>query len=300
MDKQVRTALFFMFRFGLLIACIKRFIIRPKHCQQILEVIKMKNHRSLIAVVLAVTLIATMCAALTGCSSNKNKVYTIGICQLIQHEALDAATEGFKKAVIDGLGEENVVFDPQNAQGEATVCSTIVNSFVTKKVDLIMANGTAALQAAYNATQTIPILGTSITEYGVALNIDNFSGTVGGNVSGASDLAPLSEQADMILELFPDAKKVAYSTAQPSPTRNIRLRSFPNTSVRRVSHALATHSATRTMSLRSQQRRPQTATLSTSRQTTQPLTASRLSATSSPLRKSPLSQAKQVSARAAA
>lgn len=185
----------------------------------------MKNHRSLIAVVLAVTLIATMCAALTGCSSNKNKVYTIGICQLIQHEALDAATEGFKKAVIDGLGEENVVFDTQNAQGEATVCSTIVNSFVTKKVDLIMANGTAALQAAYNATQTIPILGTSITEYGVALNIDNFNGTVGGNVSGASDLAPLSEQADMILELFPDAKKVGllYCSTEPNSEYQVKV-----------------------------------------------------------------------------
>lgn len=168
----------------------------------------MKNHRKLTAAVVAVTLVITMIAILTGCQGNESKVYNIGICQLVQHEALDAATDGFKKALIDTLGEENVNFDTQNAQGDPNTCSTIVNSFVTKKVDLIMSNGTAALQAAYNATQTIPILGTSITEYGAALKINNFSGTVGGNVSGTSDLAPLTEQADMIIELVPDAKTI--------------------------------------------------------------------------------------------
>ena len=71
-----------------------------------------------------------------------------------------------------------------------------------------MANATPALQAAQAATNTIPVLGTSVTEYGVALGLDNFSGTVGGNVSGTSDLAPLDQQADMIVEWMPDAKKV--------------------------------------------------------------------------------------------
>ena len=134
--------------------------------------------------------------------------YTIGICQLVQHDALDAATQGFKDAVVEALGEENVTFDEKNASGDSPTCSTICGQFVTEGVDLILANATAALQAAVAATGTIPILGTSVTEYGVALGIDGFTGTVGGNVSGTSDLAPLAEQAAMVKELFPDEKNV--------------------------------------------------------------------------------------------
>ena len=137
-----------------------------------------------------------------------NKTYVIGICQFMPHPALDAATQGFKDAVIAALGEENVTFDEQNAAGEASNCSTIINGLVSSNVDLIMANATPAVAAAYNATETIPILGTSVTEYGVALGIDNFSGTVGANVSGTSDLADLEKQADMILQWIPDAKNV--------------------------------------------------------------------------------------------
>jgi len=133
--------------------------------------------------------------------------YTVGICQLVQHVALDAATEGFKDALTEKLGDK-VVFDEQNASGDSNACSTIVNSFVSKNVDLILANATPALQAASAATDVIPILGTSITEYGVALGIDGFDGTVGGNISGTSDLAPLDEQAKMITEIFPEAKTV--------------------------------------------------------------------------------------------
>ena len=136
------------------------------------------------------------------------KTYVIGICQFLPHPALDAATEGFKAAVIDGLGEENVTFDEQNAAGEASNCSTIVNGLVSSNVDLIMANATPAVAAAYNATEEIPILGTSVTEYGVALGIDDFSGTVGANVSGTSDLADLEKQAQMIIDWVPDAKNV--------------------------------------------------------------------------------------------
>ena len=155
-------------------------------------------------------------ALMTACTPDSNDTFTIGICQLTQHAALDQATKGFMDAVKRGLGEDKVVFDLQNASGDTNVCNTIVNSFASKNVDLIMANATPALQAAYNATATIPILGTSITEYGVALGINDFSGTVGGNISGTSDLAPLDKQADMILEICPDVKTVGilYCTAE--------------------------------------------------------------------------------------
>ena len=136
------------------------------------------------------------------------KHYTIGICQLVQHEALDAATQGFKDEIVEELGEENVTFVEQNASGESAQCSVICTGFVSNKVDLILANATPALQAATASTGDIPVLGTSITEYGVALSIDDFNGTVGGNVSGTSDLAPLDKQADMVVELFPEAKNV--------------------------------------------------------------------------------------------
>lgn len=158
---------------------------------------------------LAITLSAAMAiGSFTFTASAEEKTYNIGICQLVQHEALDAATQGFKDAVIEGLGEENVKFDEQNAQGDSNYCSTIVNSFVSNNVDLILANATPALQAAAAGTNEIPILGTSVTEYGVALDIQDFDGTVGGNISGTSDLAPLEQQAAMLQELFPDAKNV--------------------------------------------------------------------------------------------
>ena len=134
--------------------------------------------------------------------------FVVGICQLVQHEALDAATQGFKDALIEAFGEDGVVFDEQNAAGDPATCSTICDGFVTEGVDLILANATPALQAAATATDSIPVLGTSITEYGVALDLDNFNGVVGTNVSGTSDLAPLDEQAKMVTELCPDAKTV--------------------------------------------------------------------------------------------
>ena len=136
-----------------------------------------------------------------------SETYTVGICQLVEHPALDAATKGFEDAIVDALGDA-VTFDEQNAQGDSNTCSTIINSFVSNNVNLIMANATPALQAAAAGTNEIPILGTSVTEYGVALDIDNFSGTVGGNISGTSDLAPLDGQADIFTELLPDVKKV--------------------------------------------------------------------------------------------
>ena len=176
----------------------------------------MKSKR-ILAIVCVLALLCSMMLTLGSCSTEKDK-YVVGISQLVTHDALDSATEGFKQALIDKLGEDKVEFNFQNAANQNDVCITIANSFVSSKVDLIMANGTAALQAAANATVDIPILGTSITEYGVALNIDNFSGTVGGNISGTSDLAPLDEQAQMVIDLVPEAKKVGllYCSSEPN------------------------------------------------------------------------------------
>ena len=164
--------------------------------------------------------IALLCAAMlvlgmTACAPAQNNEvqqndgkYVIGICQFLPHPALDKATEGFIAAVEEGLGKENVTIELQDAAGEASNCTTIVNGFVASKVDLIMANATPAVAAAANATETIPILGTSVTEYGVALGIENFTGTVGFNVSGTSDLADLAKQAQMVIDWCPNAKNV--------------------------------------------------------------------------------------------
>lgn len=146
-----------------------------------------------------------------------NVAYHVGICQLMQHVALDAATQGFQDALTEKLGDQ-VAFDYQNASGDSATCATIVNQFVAADVDLIMANATPPLQAAAAATNEIPILGTSITDYATALDIDDWTGITGTNISGTSDLAPLNEQAAMLNELFPDAEKVGllYCSAEPN------------------------------------------------------------------------------------
>lgn len=141
-------------------------------------------------------------------NSSTERVYNIGICQLVEHPALDEATRGFQEALTELLGAEHVKFDFQNAQGEQTNCVTITTQFVTDNVDLIMANATAPLQAAAAATNTIPILGTSITDYATALDISDWTGATGTNISGTSDLAPIDEQENMLVELFPDVQKV--------------------------------------------------------------------------------------------
>ena len=146
--------------------------------------------------------LALMMLGVAACAS----ATTIGICQLVQHEALDAATQGFKDALSAKMPD--VKFDEQNASGDSANCATIVNTFVANGVDLILANATPALQAAISATGDIPILGTSVTDYATALGMTEWTGTTGINVSGTSDLAPLDGQAQMIKELFPDAKNV--------------------------------------------------------------------------------------------
>lgn len=160
----------------------------------------------------------TVLSLTTGCADSKSEgSYTIGICQLVEHPALDAATKGFKDALTERLGDK-ITFDEQNAQGESATCATIMNTFVSKNVDLILANATSPLQAAANATSDIPVLGTSVTDYATALDISDFNGLTGMNISGTSDLAPLDKQAEMLHELFPDAKKVGllYCSAEPN------------------------------------------------------------------------------------
>ena len=170
--------------------------------------------RKIIAILLAAMMLLSMTAC-SGSAADDGK-YTIGICQIQKHAALDAATQGFKDALIEAFGAENLTFQDKDAGGEYANCGTIMNGFVAENVDLILANATPPLQAAASATGDIPILGTSVTDYATALNIADWTGTVGGNISGTSDLAPLDEQAAMIQELFPDAETVGllYCTGQ--------------------------------------------------------------------------------------
>lgn len=176
--------------------------------------------KKLISLVLA----AVMALSLVACGSGSkdkdtdtgDKTYKVGVVQLVQHEALDAATKGFTDALKEALGDKVEVVK-KNASGDSNNCSTIVNGFISDKVDLIMANATPALQAAASATSTIPILGTSVTDYATALEIADWTGTVGGNISGTSDLAPLDQQAAMLQELFPNAKKVGMLFCSSEP-----------------------------------------------------------------------------------
>ena len=170
--------------------------------------------KKLVTLVLALVLVAaTACASAT----------SIGVIQLVQHDALDLATQGFIDAVKAAIPDADI--EVQNASGDTAACATHANSFVSAGVDLIMANATPALQAASAATADIPVLATSITEYGVALGIDDFSGVTGINVSGTSDLAPLNEQAAMVKELFPEAKKVGllYCSAEANSIYQVKV-----------------------------------------------------------------------------
>ena len=166
---------------------------------------------------LSVLVAVILALCMSGAALAEGTTYQIGICQLVQHVALDAATQGFQDALTEKLGDA-VIFDVQNASGDSNTCSTIMNTFVSNNVDLIMANATPALQAAVAATGDIPVLGTSVTDYATALDMSDWSGATGINVSGTSDLAPLDQQADMLQELFPDAKKVGliYCSAEPN------------------------------------------------------------------------------------
>ena len=150
--------------------------------------------KKIVSVILSVTMLLALCISLTGCG--QDNTYNIGICQLMKHESLDKATQGFVDALtekMEAVGKK-VEFDSQVA-GEANLCSTVINAFTAKKVDMIMANATPALLAAANATTTIPVLGTSVTDYA-----DTFAGNIPANVSGTSDAVPFAEQAQMMID----------------------------------------------------------------------------------------------------
>lgn len=175
----------------------------------------MKKKIIAMAMLMALSLTSLAACGKSGSQSNPNAKYKVGVCQLVQHAALDAATEGFTAALKDELGDE-VSVEVQNASGDSATCATICNTFVSEGVDLIMGNATPALVSASQATASIPIVGTSITDYATALDISDWNGKTGINVTGASDLAPLDKQAELLKELFPDAKKVGivYCTAE--------------------------------------------------------------------------------------
>lgn len=176
--------------------------------------------KKVLSLVLATAMVATL---LTGCGE-KEKAYNVGICQLVEHEALDAATQGFQDALTEKLGDK-VKFNLQNAQGEQTTAATICNGFVSDGVDLILANATTPLQAAAAATTSIPILGTSVTDYATALEIADWTGSTGRNISGTSDLAPIAEQENMLVELFPDVQQVGllYCSAEANSLYQVDL-----------------------------------------------------------------------------
>ena len=162
---------------------------------------------------------AFLCAALalSGCGSTGETAYRIGIVQQDEHSSLDAATQGFEDKLMELLGEENVTFDYQNAQGEQANSTTIATKFVSDGCDLILANGTTALQSAAAATADIPIVGTSVTDY-IAAGAVNSNEKPGTNVTGVSDLGEIKAQVDVLLTFCkPDTKiAVVYCSAEPN------------------------------------------------------------------------------------
>ena len=164
---------------------------------------------------------AFLCAALalSGCGSTDETAYRIGIVQQDEHSSLDAATQGFEDKLMELLGEENVTFDYQNAQGEQANSTTIATKFVSDGCDLILANGTTALQSAAAATADIPIVGTSVTDY-IAAGAVNSNEKPGTNVTGVSDLGEIKAQVDVLLTFCqPDTKiAVVYCSAEPNST----------------------------------------------------------------------------------
>ena len=175
--------------------------------------------------IVALLLAALMIAALSGCgeAASGSDKYVVGICQMMPHQSLNDAAQGFQDALIAALGEDQVVFRYQDAGGEYATCATIIDGFLAENVDLILANATVPLQAAVSATSTTPVLGTSITDYATALNMQEWNGFVEGNVSGTTDLAPLDQQAAVIAELFPDAQNVGllYCSSEPNSVYQI-------------------------------------------------------------------------------
>ena len=176
-------------------------------------------HKELLSAALA----AALTLSLAGCGSGEGADdsfdgYTVGICEQMEHVSLSEATRGFKDALVEAFGEDGVRFSEGNALGEQNSCATIIDGFIAEGVDLILANATWPLQAAASATSEIPVLGTSVTDYATALDLGEFDGVIGTNVSGTSDLVPLEDQAALIKELFPEAGTVGllYCSGEPN------------------------------------------------------------------------------------
>lgn len=149
--------------------------------------------KKIVSLVLALVLCAGACLTFSSCSAKAD--FTVGICQLMEHESLDKATQGFTDALKEELEKAGKTVDIDTVvAGETNLCTTVVKTFTAKQVDLIMANATPALLAAANATTTIPVLGTSVTDYS-----DTFSGNIPANVSGTSDAVPFDQQAEMMI-----------------------------------------------------------------------------------------------------
>ena len=141
-------------------------------------------------------MLLTIVLMLAACCTAYAESYSVGVCQLMVHDSLDQATQGFVDALTKAAKDagHTVDIDTQVA-GDASLCTTVVNAFSAKRVDLIMGNATPALLAAANMTTTIPVLGTSVTDYA-----DTFAGDIPANVSGTSDAVPFAEQAQMMID----------------------------------------------------------------------------------------------------
>lgn len=180
----------------------------------------MRKRKVLIVILsVAAALLGPLCQAQAGNP-------TIGIIQYVEHQALDAAREGFLAALADnGLKPgDSVEIDYQNAQGDAANLATISQRLVAKKVDLILAITTPAAQSVAGATSEIPILGTAITDYEAARLVDS-NNAPGGNISGTSDLNPVKEQIELLVELVPGAKKIGllYTSSEDNSVLRARL-----------------------------------------------------------------------------
>jgi len=166
---------------------------------------------------MALVLSVMMVVMGTGCGgsekadspSGDEKVYNIGIVQYVDHVALDAAREGFIAALKDNgyVDGENIKIDLQNAQADQSNLSTISDRFVSNNSDLVLAIATPATQAIAGKTTDIPILGTAVTDYVSARLVDS-NEAPGGNVTGTTDMNPIKEQIDLLVQLVPDAKTV--------------------------------------------------------------------------------------------
>ena len=149
------------------------------------------------------------CGGSQQAGSSSGKTYKIGVVQLVEHNALDAANKGF----VDGLKErgyeqgKNVEFDKQNAQADQSNLQNIAQRFVSGKMDLICAIATPAAQTVANATKDIPIVGTAITDY-VGAKLAASNEKPGGNITGTSDMNPIKEQIDLLLKIKPEAKTI--------------------------------------------------------------------------------------------